>query len=96
MEEKKKNEILNRAYEMEKLALMDNLKVRDEEIMKLKDEKNILEIKLDDLKDEKNILEIKLDDLKDENKKLRYELDKIIYSRNYKLTKKITKLLKRR
>ncbi len=82
MVESKKNEILKRTLEIERSILIENMKKKQENI--------------ETLGKEKDMLEGKIDNLKKENIKLRSELDKIIYSRSYKITQKVTKLLKRR
>ena len=77
------SEIIIRTLEKEN-ALQNMATIREKDLKKYKE-----------LENEKNLIANENKILKDENMEIRAQLDSILYSRSYKITQKIKKIIKR-
>ena len=79
------SEIIIRTIEKENALLKENMAtIREKDLKKYKE-----------LENEKNLIANENKILKDENMEIRAQLDSILYSRSYKITQKIKKIIKR-
>lgn len=79
------SEIIIRTLEKENALLKENMStIREKDLKKYKE-----------LENEKNLIANENKILKDENMEIRAQLDSILYSRSYKITQKIKKIIKR-